>query len=255
MATIVTRAGKGSALTFNEADNNFTNLNTDKLENISEDTSPSLGGNLDVGNNNITTSTTNGNIRLVANGSGGVVIEGTGGLNLKNGNLFTDVTNQGITIAANGTGEVVLNSTARFNNPVIAQSTVALNDAVTLNAGFGVGAFGYFTSHAEAIYEAGGGSGVSGTFNPDPANGPIAYVPLVGNITINGFTNGKPGQTITMLMDSATVAGTYTLTLGASILVPGGSASLTGSGYDIITLTLIDDAAPLYVATIVNDFQ
>lgn len=32
MATIVTRAGKGSALTFTEGDNNFTNLNTDKIE-------------------------------------------------------------------------------------------------------------------------------------------------------------------------------------------------------------------------------
>jgi hypothetical protein len=32
MSTIVTRAGKGSPLTWNEVDNNFTNLNTDKLE-------------------------------------------------------------------------------------------------------------------------------------------------------------------------------------------------------------------------------
>ena len=47
MATIVTRAGKGSALTFTEGDANFTNLNTDKLENVVEDTTPQLGGNLD----------------------------------------------------------------------------------------------------------------------------------------------------------------------------------------------------------------
>ena len=32
MATIVTRSGKGSPLTNNEVDANFTNLNTDKLE-------------------------------------------------------------------------------------------------------------------------------------------------------------------------------------------------------------------------------
>ncbi len=32
MSTIVTRAGKGSALTHNEVDANFTNLNTDKIE-------------------------------------------------------------------------------------------------------------------------------------------------------------------------------------------------------------------------------
>ena len=47
MATIVTRAGKGSALTFTEGDANFTNLNNDKLENVVEDTTPQLGGDLD----------------------------------------------------------------------------------------------------------------------------------------------------------------------------------------------------------------
>ena len=34
MSTIVTRAGKGSALTWTEGDNNITNLNTDKMENF-----------------------------------------------------------------------------------------------------------------------------------------------------------------------------------------------------------------------------
>lgn len=32
MSTIVTRAGKGSALTHNEVDANFINLNTDKIQ-------------------------------------------------------------------------------------------------------------------------------------------------------------------------------------------------------------------------------
>ncbi len=36
MSTIVTRAGKGSALTHNEVDANFTNLNTDKVEDLSD---------------------------------------------------------------------------------------------------------------------------------------------------------------------------------------------------------------------------
>ncbi len=35
MTTIVTRSGKGSALSFAEVDGNFTNLNTDKIEGIS----------------------------------------------------------------------------------------------------------------------------------------------------------------------------------------------------------------------------
>ena len=32
MSTIVTRAGKGSALSYVEVDSNFTNLNTDKIQ-------------------------------------------------------------------------------------------------------------------------------------------------------------------------------------------------------------------------------
>lgn len=54
MATIVTRTGKGSALTFAEGDANFTNLNTDKIENVVEDTTPQLGGNLDGQGNEVT---------------------------------------------------------------------------------------------------------------------------------------------------------------------------------------------------------
>ena len=48
MSTITLRNTKGSALTFTEGDANFTNLNADKLENLSEDTSPQLGADLDV---------------------------------------------------------------------------------------------------------------------------------------------------------------------------------------------------------------
>ena len=36
MSTITTRAGKGSPLTNTEVDNNFTNLNTDKIETDAE---------------------------------------------------------------------------------------------------------------------------------------------------------------------------------------------------------------------------
>ena len=54
MATITTRAGKGSPLTNTEVDANFTNLNNDKIENVVEDTTPQLGGNLDTNGNDIT---------------------------------------------------------------------------------------------------------------------------------------------------------------------------------------------------------
>jgi len=53
MSTIVTRASKGSALTWTEGDANIVNLNTDKIENLVEDTAPQLGGDLDAQGNKI----------------------------------------------------------------------------------------------------------------------------------------------------------------------------------------------------------
>jgi len=48
------------------------------LQNVSEDSSPQLGANLDVQTNEITTSTSNGNIKLNPNGTGVVEIKGDG---------------------------------------------------------------------------------------------------------------------------------------------------------------------------------
>ena len=48
MTTITTRSGKGSPLTNNEVDANFTNLNDDKVEASGD----SITGNLSFGDNN-----------------------------------------------------------------------------------------------------------------------------------------------------------------------------------------------------------
>ena len=59
----------------NGADPTFETVNT----NLVADTSPQLGGNLDVQTNEITTSTTNGNVKVTPNGTGVVEIKGAGG--------------------------------------------------------------------------------------------------------------------------------------------------------------------------------
>ena len=48
------------------------------LQNVSEDSSPQLGANLDVQTNEITTSTSNGNVKLNPNGTGVVEVKGDG---------------------------------------------------------------------------------------------------------------------------------------------------------------------------------
>jgi hypothetical protein len=49
------------------------------FNNVVEDTTPQLGGNLDVQTNEITTSTTNGNVKLTPNGTGAIEVKGAGG--------------------------------------------------------------------------------------------------------------------------------------------------------------------------------
>jgi hypothetical protein len=110
MSTIVTRAVKGSALTWTEGDANFTNLNNDKIEDIVEDTTPQLGGNLDVNGNSIV-STSNGNIAIAPNGTGDVQLNAD---TIRVGDHNSDVT-----ISSYGTGNLTLNTHTGTNSGII----------------------------------------------------------------------------------------------------------------------------------------
>ena len=115
MTTIVTRAGKGSALTWTEGDSNFTNLNTAKLESVSQDTNPVLGGGLDVNNKTLTRTK---NIQAdidgitISNVSGvGLIRAGIGGSDYCtiNADIIKTVSlNQTISIQPHGTGDIFL---------------------------------------------------------------------------------------------------------------------------------------------------
>jgi hypothetical protein len=104
MSTIVTRAGKGAALTWTEGDANITNLNNDKMEK----STPVLAGNLDVATYSITTTTTNGNIVIEPNGTGDVHLVTDA---LRVGDLNTEAR-----ISTYGTGNLVL-TTNEGNDP------------------------------------------------------------------------------------------------------------------------------------------
>jgi len=190
------------------------------LQDVVDDTTPQLGGDLDVQTNKITTSTSNGNLTLEANGTGSLIINAGTGINLKAAsNIFTDTATTDIDITA--TGLINLNSLTAFGSGI-----------------------------EETVYSS---TTTTGTYAPDPTDGSIHYVAMTGSMTINGFSSDVAGQTITLFFDGT--GGTYTLTLGASVLSPGGTLALTSGGYDIVTITCIDDVTPVYVATAVNDFQ
>jgi hypothetical protein len=84
MATIVTRAGKGSPLTNTEVDNNFTNLNTDKLET----SGGTLTGNLSFGDNDKAIFGAGSDLQIYHDGLNSYIDEqGNGGLNVRGTNL------------------------------------------------------------------------------------------------------------------------------------------------------------------------
>ena len=124
MTTITTRAGKGSQLSWTEVDNNFTNLNTDKLETSGgtltgyKETVYSLGttsGTIapNVANGNVQSITLNGNLTL---------------------NAFTSpVAGQSITLIVNtnGTGRT-LTSSMKFSGGTKTLSTTSTTDIISI---------------------------------------------------------------------------------------------------------------------------
>jgi hypothetical protein len=112
MSTIVTRATKGSALTWTEGDANITNLNNDKIESVAEDTSPQLGGNLDVNGKQIV-STANGNIAIVPDGSGNIQLTpASGHVTISATNFPTGTGTSGQVLSTDGTGNAYWNTPA-----------------------------------------------------------------------------------------------------------------------------------------------
>ncbi len=89
MTTITTRSGKGSPLTNNEVDANFTNLNDDKVEASGD----SMTGNLSFGDNNKAIFGAGSDLQIYHDGSasyvqdtgtGALYLQGDGGVNIRN---------------------------------------------------------------------------------------------------------------------------------------------------------------------------
>jgi hypothetical protein len=249
MSTIYTRATKGSALTWTEGDANINNLNTDKLENVVEDTTPQLGGNLDVQANDITTSVTDGDITIAPNGDGIVVIVsdlmvgyGTGTAAITSAGAYdldlvtnggtnsgliriVDGANGNIELTPNGTGDVQLNAdTIRVGDH---------NSNVTISS--------YGTGNLTLNTHTGTNSGIIRINQGN--NGNIEITPDgTGKISLDGLlwpnADGTNGQVLT-------TNGTGTLSFST---VSGGSSTLDGLT-DVTIASVADGQLLVYNGT------
>ena len=232
MATIVTRAGKGSALTWTEGDANITNLNNAKIENLVEDTTPQLGGNLDVNGQSIV-STSKGNIVIEPNGTGDVFLNAD---TVRVGDL-----NAGAVITLNGGGDLTLSS----NSSGINIGGGANANIVILPNGTGMTMLNNI-EYLEKVHSLGT---TSGTIAPNAANGNVQTITLNGNLTINAFTSPVSGQTITLIITTGGTGRTLTSTMKFA----GGSKTLsTTNTIDILTISYIGTT---YYASLVKDYK
>ena len=225
-------AGTGISIT----DGVITNTVTDTgITDLIQDTTPQLGGNLDVNGNSIV-SVSNGNIVLEPNGTGDVYLNAD--------TVRVGDANTLVSITTNGTGTLVLNTNNNTNSGNIIINQGANNNIQLLPEGTGQTAVKNLR-YNENVFSLGT---TSGTITPNVGNGNVQTITLNGNLTINAFSGPVSGQTITLIIDTNGTGRTLT----SSMLFAGGSKTLsTTDTVDILTISYIGTT---YYASLVKGY-
>jgi hypothetical protein len=114
---------------------NFAELygTTAEANDLIEDISPQLGGNLDLAGHNIFTSITNSDINIVPNGTGSLIVDT---ITIHDNTIKTNASNANLELSANGSGTVVLNKLTIATGPIITaildEDTMSSNSATAL---------------------------------------------------------------------------------------------------------------------------
>ena len=265
MSTIVTRAGKGSPLTHNEVDANFTNLNTDKVEKTSADIT---GGTINGTTIGATTPSTGKFSTLEATGTSTLgtasaqFIQAEGGATAVLLSAQGSGTNIPLALQPKGTGAIQAQATtsttaggnvrganavdwqtSRYAASQVASAATSVIAGGTSNVASGSSASvvgGYDNRATGSLSFIGGGtlntsSGVYSSISAGNLNAATGYYGFVGN----GFTNSTTSNSA-VTTQSGTMNGTTAVTLS------GSNASIKVGQY--ITGTSI--AGDTYVAAI-----
>jgi hypothetical protein len=232
MSTIVTRSGKGSPLTHNEVDTNFTNLNSDKTENA---TAAITGGNINntvIGNTTpnaatFTTLTANSTSQF-GRGSANYA-QATGGATTKAvefRSLGSD-TNVALALRSQGTGAINL-------APGSSGVNISNGDTVTAITRTAAGS-GYTTIPALAISAPTTAGGVQATATPTMllatgptvASGGSGYT--VGDVlTLSGGTFSTVARVTVATLSGSSVATVTVTSSGTYSALPTNPVSVTG---------------------------
>ena len=193
------------------------------ISNVVEDTTPQLGGDLDI-NGNAIVSTSDGNIAITPNGTGEVdiskvdidsgAIDGTAiGANSASTGAFTTLSATGNVVLGDATGDSVTitgNSIVLSNTPTVTGTFADLGTVTTVDINGG--------SVDGAVI--GANSAAAGTFTNLTASGTtISITDSNGSGTIDGVNIGS----------STAGSGAFTTLETSGALTVGGSATITGN--------------------------
>ena len=203
---------------------NLTNLPASGISNVVEDTSPELGGNLDVLTSEIVTSTSNGNIKLAPNGSGAVEIKGDGSSYEGCLQLNCHVNSHGVKIKSPPHSAGQSYTMILPDNQIEANKFLQVK-SITGSGNTAVGQLEYSdTFKGSVTFEGAINENVVGLFNPwalDADDGTIQTFSITGNRTVT--MSLTTGQSVLLLCDHI-YGGSYTVTWPAGIKWVGGSA-------------------------------
>ena len=248
MSTITLRNTKGSALTFTEMDDNFSNLNSDKLENI---TTESIGDLSDVdltGNANeyiLVYNSTSGNFEVEAKPATGIsnVVEDTtpqlgGNLDAQSFNITSLGTLNTHTVPG-GTGTLALTSDITFTS-VVDDTTPQLGGDLDCQGNLVQNPV--LEDYAETINSL----GTTDTPTLTVSNGNVQSVSITSGLTLNQFSDAASGQSMTLI-----VSGSGSITAGTGTWkFAGGNKTLTTESI----ISIFYDGTTYY-ASVATDFQ
>lgn len=214
------------------------------IANVVEDTTPQLGGNLDVNGQSIV-SVSNGNIAIVPNGTGNIQ------LTPSTGNIILDYA----TWPAEGTNGYVLSTNGAGTLSWVAQSAGIANvvEDTTPQLGGTLDGQGneinnvILEDYKETIYT---GGTTTGTITPDVVNGNVQSITLSGSITFNAFGNAEAGQSMTLIIKQPASGGPYTLT--STMVFAGGTKTLSTAANAIDILSVVYDGTTYYASLSTN---